>query len=133
MLKTLVVAAILMATGAAWGQQAQDVWGQEAYGTWKTITSGEHQLKFQVVPKGVGMFPDAFQTQTINKLPQDSDIVRAPLQIRTMILGFCNSKTYQIRGYEVSSDPTATFGGEDFTRKVIPGTPIDLIFRTICK
>jgi hypothetical protein len=98
--------------------------------TWVTIKKLD--IKFQV-------FSDLpvtglFQTNIITKLPE-SDIIEAPQFEKTNILGDCQSKTYQIMGTLIT-DPNGFFdygsGPEDVKRRVIPDTPVDIVFRAFC-
>jgi hypothetical protein len=98
--------------------------------TWITIKRGD--IKFQVFS---GMpVTGQFQTIMITRLPE-GDIVEAPQFEKTKILGDCQSKTYQITGTAIT-DPNRVFdsgaGPEDVTRRVIPDTPVDIVFHVFC-
>lgn len=98
--------------------------------TWATIK--KRDIKFQVF-SGVPV-TGQFQTIIITKLPE-GNIIEAPQFEKTSILGNCPSKTYQIMG-TATTDPNGIFdsgtGPEDVARRVIPNTPVDIVFHVFC-
>jgi hypothetical protein len=98
--------------------------------TWVTIK--KRDIKFQVF-SGVPV-TGQFQTIIITKLPE-GDIIEAPQSEKTRILGDCQSKTYQIMGNAIT-DPNGVFnsgtGPENVARRVIPDTPVDIVFHVFC-
>jgi hypothetical protein len=98
--------------------------------TWVTIK--KRDITFQVFS---GMpVTGQFQTIIITKLPE-GDIIEAPQFEKTSIVGDCQSKSYQIMGTAMT-DPNGVFdsgtGPENVARRVIPDTPVDIVFRTFC-
>jgi hypothetical protein len=98
--------------------------------TWVTVK--KHDIKFQVF-SGVPV-TGQFQTIVITKLPE-GDIIEAPQFEKTSILGDCPSKTYQIMGTAIT-DQNGVFdsgtGPENVARRVIPDTPVDIVFHVFC-
>jgi hypothetical protein len=98
--------------------------------TWVTIKKLD--IKYQVF-SGLPV-TGQFQTIIITKLP-NGDIIEAPQFEKTIILGNCQSKTYQILGTAIT-DPNGFFdsgtGPENVARRVIPDTPVDIVFRAFC-
>jgi hypothetical protein len=92
-------------------------------------------LKFQVFSNGIGTVTGAFQTTIIERLPE-GDIIQAPQSEMMQIKGDCSSKSYQIWGMSFT-DPNGFFQDmsepEDVARRVMPGTPIEIVFGLICK
>jgi hypothetical protein len=98
--------------------------------TWLTIK--KRDIRFQIF-SGLPV-TGQFQTIIITKLPE-GDIVEAPQFEKTSILGDCQSKSYQIMGTAMT-DPNGVFdsgtGPENVARRVIPDTPVDIVFRIFC-
>ena len=98
--------------------------------TWATIKKLD--IKFQVF-SGLPT-TGQFQTIIVTKLSQ-GDIIEAPQFEKTIILGNCQSKTYQIMGTAIT-DPNGVFDSgtdpEDVARRVIPDSPVDNVFRVFC-
>lgn len=98
--------------------------------TWVTVK--KRDIRFQVF-SGVPV-TGQFQTIVITKLPE-GDIIEAPQFEKTSILGDCQSKTYQIMGTAIT-DPNGVFdsgtGPENVARRVIPDTPVDIVFHVFC-
>jgi len=98
--------------------------------TWITIK--RRDIKFQVF-SGIPV-TGQFQTIIITKLPE-GDIIQAPQFEKTSILGDCQSKSYQIMGTAMT-DPNGVFdsgtGPENVARRVIPDTPVDIVFHVFC-
>ena len=98
--------------------------------TWITIK--KRDIKFQVF-SGIPV-TGQFHTIIITKLPE-GDIVEAPQFEKTSILGDCQSKSYEIMG-NAMTDPNGVFdsgtGPENVARRVIPDTPVDIVFRAFC-
>jgi hypothetical protein len=98
--------------------------------TWVTIK--KRNIRFQIF-SGLPV-TGQFQTIIITKLPE-GDIIEAPQFEKMSILGNCPSKTYQIMGTAIT-DPNGVFdsgtGPEDVARRVIPDTPVDIVFHVFC-
>jgi hypothetical protein len=98
--------------------------------TWITIK--RRDIKFQVF-SGIPV-TGQFQTIIITKLPE-GDIIQAPQFEKTSIVGDCQSKSYQIMGTAMT-DPNGVFdsgtGPENVARRVIPDTPVDIVFHVFC-
>jgi hypothetical protein len=98
--------------------------------TWLTIKKLD--IKFQIF-SGLPV-TGQFQTIIITKLPE-GDIVEAPQFERMLILGNCQSKTYQIMS-TATTDPNGVFDAgtdpENVMRRVLPDTPVDTVFRVFC-
>jgi hypothetical protein len=98
--------------------------------TWVTIK--KRDIRFQVF-SGLPV-TGQFQTIIITKLPE-GDIIEAPQFEKTSILGDCQSRSYQIMGTAMT-DPNGVFdsgtGPENVARRVIPDTPVDIVFRVFC-
>lgn len=98
--------------------------------TWITIK--KRDIKFQVF-SGIPV-TGQFQTIIITKRPE-GDIIQAPQFEKTSILGDCQSKSYQIMG-TAKTDPNGVFdsgtGPENVARRVIPDTPVDIVFHVFC-
>ncbi|MGO9438183.1 MAG: hypothetical protein ACLP00_28260 [Terracidiphilus sp.] len=98
--------------------------------TWITIK--RRDIKFQVF-SGIPV-TGQFQTIIITKLPE-GDIIQAPQFEKTSILGDCQSESYQIMGTAMT-DPNGVFnsgtGPENVARRVIPDTPVDIVFHVFC-
>jgi len=98
--------------------------------TWVTIK--KRNIRFQIF-SGLPV-TGQFQTIIITKLPE-GDIIEAPQFEKTSILGDCQSRSYQIMGTAMT-DPNGVFdsgtGPENVARRVIPGTPVDIVFHAFC-
>lgn len=150
MFKSMVVAAVLMATGAAMGQTVAPAKPDMTFpngNTVSTLSTGEiwtvirpqgFALAVQIMPglPSTGVF----QTAVVEDLPE-SDIVDGPQSAMVQITGDCASRTYTIEGTLPYSGKmragvpmvNLAIGGEDVVRRVIPGTLIEHVFSIVCR
>lgn len=143
MRKTLIVflAFSLVEAGSAHGQKTAK---SEIKIT--KLSNGEIWARIHVHPTiAVRLLPDMpatgqFRTAIVRNLPP-SDIVGAPQSVEIQILGDCQTKTVQIWGMLPYSgkmragypEGELATGPEGVTRRVEPNSPMERIFKIVCK
>jgi hypothetical protein len=149
--RTAVLSAILLTSVIAWGQRCLDTrndmngpcvatatlpngdsLSRRADGTiWLTV--GDY--RFQTAGRNSGEVTGNFISNIVTKIPQAEDIVEAPQFTRMEIYGDCSSKTYRIVDFGIT-DSNGLFqssGPDDVTRRVMPDTPMEIVFSATCK
>jgi hypothetical protein len=104
-----------------------------------TLTDGTtwfygNDYHFQV-SRNIGEVTGSFYKAVTIKIPQPEDIIEAPQFERMYIYGDCRSKTYQVWSVQFT-DPNGFFeegsGPENVTRRVMPDTPMAMVFKLTC-
>jgi hypothetical protein len=155
--KTLIVIGALFAASAlgAWAQAKQDPPGcveatAHTNGPCKitlpngmsiaTLADGSTWMdmkdyRFQVF-KEFGTITGNFRDTVILPIPQEPDVIQAKQYEKLTIYGDCADNSYIV--YDVTfTDANGYFtidgGMEDVKRRVMPGTPMETVFKFACK
>jgi hypothetical protein len=91
--------------------------------------------RFQIF-KESGRFTEKFVDTVIIKTPQEQDIIQADQYEKLRIYGNCASSSYIIWAIALT-DANGYFtinggGPENVARRVLPGTPMETVFRWAC-
>jgi hypothetical protein len=144
MRKTLVLFVALALTGmsSAYGQKS----AQNEIKITK-LSNGEIWARIQIRPliavQLLSGMPATgqFQTHIVMNLPE-SDIVNAPQSEDIAIWGNCQSKTYTVIGVMpysgkmrsgIPAYPELERGPEGVTRRIQPNSPMEQVFKVVCK
>jgi hypothetical protein len=98
------------------------------------IVHPHNQFLFSFVLPSRTTTSGIFTTNVVYPLPP-SDIVNGPNRMEQNIMGDCQSKTYTIEGSFTLSNSIPNddaTGPENVYRRIIPGTPMEFIFGSIC-
>lgn len=159
MLKAMVIAVLMMASAGAWGQTQEPAGCLEATRhsngpckltypngavietradgrTWMTLPTPD-KFRFEVGKGEIASVTGQFRKNIVMNLPMEADIIQAPQSEMMEIMGDCQSKTFQVYGTMVT-DVNGVYDGdtnsspENFARRVMPGSPMEIVFKTIC-